>query len=53
LSAAIAAYIVLGRDLGGAVGEAKAFVGAAIRRGGRLHLGAGPGPLVPAPLRRR
>ena len=52
LSAAIAGYIVLGRDLVAAVGEAKAFVRAAIRRGGRFHLGAGAGPLVPAPLKR-
>ncbi len=50
LSSAIAAYIVLGRPLPDAVSAAKAFVRAAIERGAAAHLGAGPGPLLQAPL---
>ncbi len=50
LSSAIAAYIVLGRTLPDAVSAAKAFVRAAIERGAEARLGAGPGPLLQAPL---
>ena len=50
LSSAIAAYIVLGRPLPDAVSAAKAFVRAAIERGAEARLGAGPGPLLQAPL---
>jgi hydroxymethylpyrimidine/phosphomethylpyrimidine kinase len=51
LSSAIAANIVLGMALPEAVAAAKAFVGAAIERGRRVKLGAGPGPLIQAKLR--
>ena len=50
LSSAIAAYIVLGRPLPDAISAAKAFVRAAIERGAAARLGAGPGPLLQAPL---
>ena len=50
LSSAIAAGIVLGRPLPDAVAAAKAFVRAAIERGAAARLGAGPGPLLQAPL---
>ena len=50
LSSAIAAHIVLGRPLPDAVAAAKAFVRAAIERGAEARLGAGPGPLLQAPL---
>ncbi len=50
LSSAIAAEIVLGRPLPDAVAAAKAFVHAAIERGAAARLGAGPGPLLQAPL---
>ncbi len=51
LSAAIAAHIVLGLRLEEAVAGAKAFVRRAIDAGRDIELGAGPGPLMPLPLR--
>jgi hydroxymethylpyrimidine/phosphomethylpyrimidine kinase len=50
LSSAIAAHVVLGLSLAEAVGAAKAFVMGAIERGATARLGAGPGPLMQAPL---
>ncbi len=50
LSSAIAAYIVNGAPLAEAVAAAKAFVREAIERGAKATLGAGPGPLLQAPL---
>jgi hydroxymethylpyrimidine/phosphomethylpyrimidine kinase len=50
LSAALAAQIVMGRELGEAVGAAKAFVFHAIEAGRDLTLGSGPGPLIQRPL---
>jgi hydroxymethylpyrimidine/phosphomethylpyrimidine kinase len=46
LSAAIAAQIVVGRELQEAVAAAKAFVTGAIEAGRDLTLGFGPGPLL-------
>ena len=51
LSSAIAANVVLGMALPEAVASAKVFVREAIERGGRVTLGAGPGPLIQAKLR--
>lgn len=45
LSSAIAAGLVLGNGLERAVGDAKAYVTAAIRAGAKLHIGHGGGPL--------
>jgi hydroxymethylpyrimidine/phosphomethylpyrimidine kinase len=45
LSAAIAAELAKGRDLVAAVGEAKAYVTAAIAAADRLQVGSGHGPL--------
>jgi hydroxymethylpyrimidine/phosphomethylpyrimidine kinase len=50
LSSAIAANIVLGMTLPGAVSEAKAFVRQAIERGRDVTLGAGVGPLIQTEL---
>ncbi len=50
LSSAIAAYRVRGLPLVEAVAAAKAFVREAIERGASLALGAGPGPVLQAPL---
>ncbi|MGO8800889.1 MAG: bifunctional hydroxymethylpyrimidine kinase/phosphomethylpyrimidine kinase [Roseiarcus sp.] len=52
LSAAAAAYIVLGRELEEAVAGAKAFVARAIEAGREAALGRGPGPLLQLPLAR-
>ena len=49
LSAALAAYIVQGRQLAAAAEEAKAFVARAIEAGRDLTLGSGPGPLLQMP----
>lgn len=51
LSSAIAAFSVLGLALPEAVAAAKVFVQEAIERGRHVALGAGPGPLIPSPLR--
>lgn len=45
LSSAIAAYLALGRELGDAVGAAKAYVSAALLAAGALSVGQGPGPV--------
>jgi hydroxymethylpyrimidine/phosphomethylpyrimidine kinase len=50
LSSAIAAHIVIGASLPEAIAAAKTFVRAAIERGAKANLGAGPGPLLQAPL---
>jgi hydroxymethylpyrimidine/phosphomethylpyrimidine kinase len=50
LSSAIAAHIVLGADLPGAVAAAKDFVREAIERGRGVTLGGGSGPLAPLAL---
>jgi len=50
LSAAIAAEVVLGRDLGEAAARAKRFVARAIEAGRYAALGSGPGPLLQTPL---
>jgi hydroxymethylpyrimidine/phosphomethylpyrimidine kinase len=52
LSSAIAAFLTLGAPLENAVERAKAFVTAAVERGADVRLGAGPGPVLPAPLQR-
>jgi hydroxymethylpyrimidine/phosphomethylpyrimidine kinase len=51
LSSAIAANIVLGASLPGAVAAAKAFVRQAIAHGENVVLGRGPGPLIQTELR--
>jgi hydroxymethylpyrimidine/phosphomethylpyrimidine kinase len=45
LSAAICAYVAQGRDWAEAIGRARAFTHAAIRRGAPWRMGAGHGPL--------
>jgi hydroxymethylpyrimidine/phosphomethylpyrimidine kinase len=50
LSAAIAAYSVLGLTVEAAVAAAKIFVSGAIERGRGARLGSGPGPLLQQPL---
>jgi hydroxymethylpyrimidine/phosphomethylpyrimidine kinase len=50
LSSAIAANVVLGMAVPGAVAAGKTFVGEAIERGRRVSLGAGDGPLIQAKL---
>jgi hydroxymethylpyrimidine/phosphomethylpyrimidine kinase len=50
LSAAIAAYRLIGLDLEEAVAMAKDFVARAIEHGRELTLGSGPGPLIQQPL---
>jgi len=51
LSSAIAAHVVLGASLPGAVGLANDFVRAAIEHGREVELGGGAGPVLPMPLR--
>jgi hydroxymethylpyrimidine/phosphomethylpyrimidine kinase len=51
LSSAIAANIVLGVPLPGAVAASKAFVRQAIERGRDVALGSGAGPLIQTELR--
>lgn len=51
LSAAISAYVAMGRELEEAVAGAKAFVRKTIDAGRDLKLGAGPGPLAHLPLK--
>jgi hydroxymethylpyrimidine/phosphomethylpyrimidine kinase len=46
LSSAIAAHIVLGRNLIGAVGPSKIFTHEAIAAARRVKPGGGPGPLI-------
>lgn len=46
LSSAIAAHIVLGQNLIGAIGPAKIFTHEAIAAARRVKLGGGPGPLI-------
>ena len=53
LSSAIAAYLLRGEPLPGAVRLAKAFVRDSIARGAALGLGEGAGPLIQSPLRVR
>jgi hydroxymethylpyrimidine/phosphomethylpyrimidine kinase len=53
LSAAIAARIVLGDELAGAIGAAKTFVACAIGAGRDVRLGGGTGPLLQMALRDR
>jgi hydroxymethylpyrimidine/phosphomethylpyrimidine kinase len=50
LSAAIAAHIVMGWELGEAAARAKTFVARAIEAGRYATLGSGPGPLLQASL---
>ncbi len=50
LSSALAAHIVRGLSLAGAVAAAKAFVMGAIERGAAAQLGGGAGPLLQSPL---
>jgi hydroxymethylpyrimidine/phosphomethylpyrimidine kinase len=50
LSAAVAAHIVMGWELGEAAARAKAFVARAIEAGRDVELGSGLGPLLQAPL---
>ena len=50
LSAALAAHIVMGWELAEAAARAKTFVARAIEAGRHATLGAGPGPLLQAPL---
>ncbi len=45
LSSAIAAFLVKGLPLEGAVAEAKAYVHEALKHAGKLHIGAGAGPV--------
>jgi hydroxymethylpyrimidine/phosphomethylpyrimidine kinase len=52
LSAAVAAYIVMGWRLEEAVAGAKAFVARSIEAGRDARLGFGPGPLLQLPLGR-
>jgi hydroxymethylpyrimidine/phosphomethylpyrimidine kinase len=52
LSAAIAAYRLMGDDLQEAVAKAKDFVASAIANGLDLRLGSGPGPLLQQSLPR-
>jgi hydroxymethylpyrimidine/phosphomethylpyrimidine kinase len=49
-SAAIAAHIVMGCELGEAAARAKSFVVRAIEAGRDATLGSGPGPLLQVPL---
>jgi hydroxymethylpyrimidine/phosphomethylpyrimidine kinase len=53
LSSAIAANIVLGMELIGAVGPAKIFTHEAIEAGRRMKFGRGPGPLIQFKPRRK
>lgn len=45
LSAAIAAYVARGEALPAAIGQAKKFVGQALKAGATIHIGNGHGPL--------
>ena len=53
LSSAIAAHIVLGQSLIGAVGPSKIFTHEAIATARGVKLGSGPGPLIQYPPRRK
>jgi hydroxymethylpyrimidine/phosphomethylpyrimidine kinase len=53
LSSAIAAHIVLGQNLIGAVGPSKIFTHEAIAAARRVKFGGGPGPLIQYTPRRK
>jgi len=53
LSSAIAANVVLGQNLIGAIGPSKIFTHEAIAAARRVKLGGGPGPLIQYTPRRK